>query len=381
MAMIQTHSFRIYASAIHFAALACVLVTMVAPHSVLAADESIPHLQAAADKGFVPQEIELAAAYFTGSGVVQDLQMAAYWYEKAAESGDPEAENEIGFLYQTGAGVPLDPARALHWYQLSASSGFVKAKVNLGVMYVWGIAVRKNEDLAAQLFREATANGSGAAAGYLGDMCYFGIGMKQDKAAAENWYAIGAKLRDPVAAYDLATLFSIETDHPQDLSKAVELLRESVSSGYVPAMHSLGRLLVNHPEFARSAQESRGLLEDASGAGSWKSTVLLGVLARDGKGAPADPETAFYHFQVAMLQGGDEARRLLTNDMIALSPKVSPARAQVLAANAVAWYKQHSLALLFVYRKDGSSRRFPALARAVADQSVHAGQLIPPPPS
>ncbi|MGB6692137.1 MAG: hypothetical protein WBE76_30200 [Terracidiphilus sp.] len=379
--MMHTHLYRICASAIRFAAFASILVAMVTPRPARAADESIPHLQAAADRGFVPQEIELAAAFFTGSGVTQDLQMAAYWYEKAAESGDPEAENEIGFLYQTGAGVPVDQTHALHWYQLSAASGFVKAKVNLGVMYVWGIAVRKNEELAAQLFREAAANGSGAGASYLGDMCYFGIGMKQDKAAAENWYAIGAKLRDPVAAYNLASLFSVETDHPQDLPKAAALLRESVSAGYVPAMHSLGRLLVNHPELARSAQEPRVLLADASGAGSWRSTVLLGVLAREGKGAAADPETAYYEFQVAMLQGGDEARRLLANDMIALSPKVSPARAQELAANAAAWYKQHSLALSFIYKKDGNSKRFPALARAVADQSVHAGQLIPPPPA
>lgn len=380
--MIHTHSHRSCASAIRLAASASVLVAMLAPRIVRAADETIPRLQAAADKGFVPQEIELAAAYFTGSGVMQDLQMAAYWYEKAAESGDPEAENEIGFLYQTGTGVPLDPAKAFHWYQLSAASGFVKAKVNLGVMYIWGVAVRKNEELAAQLFREAAEKGSGAAASYLGDMCLFGIGMNQDRAAAENWYATGARLHDPVAAYNLASLFSVDAGHPHDFLKAAGLLRESASAGYVSAMHSLGLLLVNHPDLARTPQEPRTLLEEASEAGSWRSTVLLGVLARDGKGAAApDPETAYYEFQIAMLQGGDEARRLLANDLIVLTPKMSAERAQELAANASAWYKQHSLALSFVYKKDGNSKRFPALARAVADESVHAGQLIPPPPA
>ena len=380
--MIPANLHRPYGSQICLAACAWVLIAMLAPQRAQAADETIPRLQAAADKGFVPQEIELAAAYLTGSGVMQDLQMSAYWYEKAAESGDPEAENEIGFLYQTGTGVPLDPARAFHWYQLSAASGYVKAKVNLGVMYVWGIAVRKNEELATQLFREAAEKGSGAAASYLGDMCYFGIGMKQDKAAAESWYASGAKLRDPVAAYNLASLFSVDADHPHDFPRAAGLLRESASSGYVPAMHSLGLLLLNHPELARNSQESPVLLEEASEAGSWRSTVLLGVLARDGKGAAApDPETAYYKFQVAMLQGGDEARRLLANDMTVLSQKVSAQRAGQLAADAGAWYKQHRLALAFVYKKDGDSRRFPNLARAVADQSVHAGQLIAPPPA
>jgi len=41
------------------------------------ADRSIPQLQAAAEKGFVPQQIELAAAYFSGSGVQQDVEFAS----------------------------------------------------------------------------------------------------------------------------------------------------------------------------------------------------------------------------------------------------------------------------------------------------------------
>jgi uncharacterized protein len=46
---------------------------------------TISQLQAAAKSGYVPQQIELAAAYFTGSGVTQDAKQAAYWYQKAAE--------------------------------------------------------------------------------------------------------------------------------------------------------------------------------------------------------------------------------------------------------------------------------------------------------
>jgi hypothetical protein len=344
-----------------------------------AADAKISQLETAAEKGFVPQEIELAGAYFAGHGVAQDAKMAAYWYQKAAESGDPEAQNEIGFLYQTGAGVPADSLRALHWYQLSAASGFVKAKVNLGVVYFWGVGVHKDEALAAQLFREAASKGSGTAASYLGDIYYFGYGVNRDKAAAESWYARGVKLHDPMAAYNLGSLFSGKDDHPRDLPKAATLLRESAAGGYVPAMHQLGFLLVNHPDLAKSPQEARLSLEFASNAGSWKSSVVLGLLARDGKGTGADPEAAYYHFQVAVLQGGEAAKSLLRNDLNALSAKLTNERATAITSSAGAWFQQHHLELTFIYKEGENSNRFSVSALAVADEGVHAGQLVPPP--
>ncbi len=379
--MIHPHRNPVRRSRICAAALAALAGVLFAPRAARAADESIPQLQAAAEKGLVAQQIELAAAYFIGDGVPQDVSMAAHWYEKAALSGDPEAENEIAFFYQTGMGVPLDPERAFHWYQLSSAAGYVKAKVNLGVMYFWGIGVKKNEELAVQFFHEACEKGDGTAAGYLGDMSWFGIGMKQDKTAAERWYAIGVKLHDPVAAYDLASLFSIEPGHPHDLSRAAGLLRRSATDGYVPAMHSLGLILVNHPELAKSAEEARALLQTASQAGSWRSTVVLGVLARDGRGVPADSEAAFYDFQLAVLQGGEAARSLLANDVKILSARVGADGAAALATKAGQWFKEHPAPLAFVSRSGDSSKRFPALARAPVDAEVHAGRLIPPPPA
>ncbi len=377
------HPYRSYfrGSGLGAAALVALAGVALAPHSAQASRESILRLQAAAEKGLVPQQIELATAYFVGDGVPQDVKLAAHWYEKAAQSGDPEAENEIGFLYQTGMGVPIDAERAFHWYQLSAAGGFVKAKVNLGVMYVWGVGVKKNEQLAARLFREAFEKGDGIAASYLGDMSFFGIGMKKDEAAAEKWYAIGAKLHDPIAAYDLGSLYSTQEGHAHDFAKAAGFLRRSASDGYVPAMHSLGLILINHPELAKSEQEAGGLLHTASAAGSWRSTVLLGVLARDGRGAPPDAEAAYYDFQLAMLQGGETAKRLLANDIDTLAAKLGGERAAAISLNANEWFKQHPSVLAFIGKSGESNKRFPTMARTLADAEVHAGQLVLPPPA
>jgi TPR repeat protein len=248
-------------------------------------------------------------------------------------------------------------------------------------MYAWGTGVAKDETLAAQLFREAAAEGSGLAATYLGDMFYFGMGIRRDKAVAEAWYAKGVKMHDPMAEFDMASLLTVNRDHQQNLSQGVKLLRESADAGFVPAMHALGLLLTNHPELANSRQEARPLLEAAANAGSWKSSVVLGVLARDGAGDSPGPESAFYHFQIAVLQGGEPARLLLAKDIDALSGKLEDEKRNELKSAANSWFSQHKTAAEFVFKDRAHARRFPGEGLTPPPDSVHAGMLLPTPKS
>jgi TPR repeat protein len=64
------------------------------------------------------------------------------------------------------------------------------------------------------------------------------------------------------------------------------------------------------------------------------SSILLGVLARDGNGVPRNDRAAYYHFRVASLQGGDAAAKLLENDLRNLSVKLGPVQAQAIASQA-----------------------------------------------
>ncbi len=322
------------------------------------------------------QEINLAADYLAGRGVAEDPKLAAYWYEKAAGAGDPRAELQIGYLYEAGFGVNKDPARAAHWYQLAASGGLVRAKVNLAIAYLWGTGVPTNQKLALKLLNEAASDGSGLAACYLGDFYAFGIGVLKDQATAEQWYRTGASLHDPLAEFDLATLLFDAKDHPHDLRAAAALFRESAAAGYVPAMHSLGLLLVRNPDLAQSPGEATNLLNDAANAGNWKSSILLGILARDGAGAPLDDSAAYYHFRIAVLQHGDEAAKFLAEDIRKLSARLGPDRTRNLDAQADAWYQQHHFVLEFVEKQGDERGGFPRLALSIPQNGEHAAQLL-----
>jgi hypothetical protein len=358
------------------------IVLLALPIVARGSDPDIPRLQVDAQRGSIKQQVELGAAYFAGRGVAQDEKRAAYWYEKAANAGDPGAQKQIGYFYQVGIGVTRDAATAVRWYERAAASGLISAKVNLGVAYLLGDGVKKDPSFAQDLFRQAYKQGDGMAACYLGEMYMNGMGVERDEAAGERWYQAGAKLHDARAEFQLANLLWHRQKEAGEIKQAVKLLREAAGAGMVAAMHQLGVILVKHPDLAASPQETAKLFKEASEAGEWRSSVALGLLSRDGMaGVPADQKAAYYHYRVAQLQGGDEALKVVGNDLNAISGRLGPEQTAAINADAKKWFESHHLALQFVNKDGVKWKEFPAYAVANPASGVHAGELLPSDPS
>jgi hypothetical protein len=132
---------------------------------------------------------------------------------------------------------------------------------------------------------------------------------------------------------------------------------------------------------ANSPQEARTLVEAAANAGWWKSSVVLGIQARNGVGDSPGLESAYYHFQIAILQGGEPAKLLLANDLDILSRQLSEEKRDELTSDASSWFSQHKATLGFVFKEREHAKRFPASALTVPPEDVHAGMLLPAPPS
>jgi TPR repeat protein len=350
-------------------------------NSVFAVDPDIPRIQAEAARGSIDGEMKLGAAYLAGRGIGQDEKQAAYWYEKAANSGDPVAQKQIGYLYEVGVGVPRDSARAVRWFERAVAGGNVNAKVDLGVAYMWGMGVKKDLDLSAKFFREAAAKGEGLGACFLGDMYYSGNGVAKDEAAARHWYEVGAKLHDPMSEYRMGVLDSQDRSNIPEVKKAAQYLRDSVAAGYVPAMYALGLLLVRVPNLTLPQDHPMALLREASEAGSWRASMILGALSRDGRGVPADRKTAYYEFVLAKLQGGETASALVAADLQILVGELGSTQAQATEADASAWYQKHHLPLEFVFKGEDNWRKFPLFAIQYPESDTHAGKIVTRPPS
>jgi len=351
------------------------LIGIAQPRIARAIDPDIPRIQTGAERGSIQQQIELAAAYLAGRGVPRDEKQAAYWYEKAANAGDPGAQQQIGFFYQAGIGVERDPTRAAQWFERAVAGGMISAKVNLGVAYVWGLGERKDPVFAARLFRDAAQKGSGMGACYLGLMYYFGLGIPKDASQARHWLELGAKLHSIPAKFDLALMLSKERD-ATSRDRALRLLRESAAAGVVAAKHQLGLEILHNPDLARTPNEAVMLFEEAASDGFWKSSVVLGILSRDGLELAKDKKAAYYHFRIAALQGGEKAATLTANDLRTLSSELGQTRIQVIDQEAAAWVQKHNRPLQFVSLRSEQANMFPAYALLYPAKDIHAGLLL-----
>ncbi len=94
-----------------------------------------------AEQGVAKAQLNLAAMYGEGMGVLQDNAEAAKWYRKAAEQGLVKAQLCLAAMYDEGWGIPQDYAEAAKWYREAAEQGLVTAMLSLGIMYYNGRGV------------------------------------------------------------------------------------------------------------------------------------------------------------------------------------------------------------------------------------------------
>jgi hypothetical protein len=124
-------------------------------------------------------------------------------------------------------------------------------------------------------------------------------------------------------------------------------------------MHSMGILLVNHPELEGATHEGLSFVETAAEAGEWRSSVFLGILARDGREGAVDRKSALLHFQIAVLQGGEEAEQLVRHDLDKLNADMEAAERASISSAAHAWHEQHPFARKFIVQDPNVAKYFP----------------------
>ena len=112
-------------------------------------------LQAAADKGDVRAQRQLADTFYRGQDPAQTLE----WYRKAAEQGDAHSQWQLARYHEFGIGqFPVDRHAALSWYLKAATQGFSNAQLDLGQLFENGIAAAPDYIEAHKWYSLALAN-------------------------------------------------------------------------------------------------------------------------------------------------------------------------------------------------------------------------------
>ena len=338
-------------------------------HSTLAAQGSEPagsqqdpaegQTQAAARPKSVADELRLAEKYQFGKGAPQDLAQSLYWYRKAADHGDPIAQVQLGFFYCKGIGVERDPVEAAKWFARAIGTGSPTAKLDLAVLYLRGTGVPHDTELALQFLDELARKGDTRAEAYLGIIYQNGYGVAPDPAAAEKWFLKAAKGNGPEGEFGMGVLYSATPQHEHDFHKAIEFMRRSAQAGYVPAMHSLGVLLLDHPEVPQGQpDEALTMLRRAAEAGCWRASAALALLFRDGRSVPQDAGESLRWLTIAVRQGGAEAESFLGSELTRSRRLLTVDKQDRVAQSAQIWLADHP-APNTLFAHIGSGPQFP----------------------
>ena len=110
-------------------------------------------LEEAAEAGNASAMCSYGAVYYSGLGVQQDMDKAAYWYEKAAALGSRKAMSNLGYVHYYGRGShPVDMEKAYRYFSKAALLGDVCALYKCGDMYLKGLYVEADEKAAFSLY-------------------------------------------------------------------------------------------------------------------------------------------------------------------------------------------------------------------------------------
>ncbi len=98
----------------------------------------------AAEAGLDLAQYNLAILYFTGQGVVKNMELAFKWTEAAAQQGHVAAQFNLGSLYYSGDGTSVDKDKAVEMFGYAARAGHANAALLLATMFADGDHVNKN---------------------------------------------------------------------------------------------------------------------------------------------------------------------------------------------------------------------------------------------
>lgn len=122
-------------------------------------NEAAYWFQKSADQEYPPAQYHLGMMYRNQLSVSQGnveieedfrevfnwIKIEAFnWIKKSADLGHPPAQNSLGVMFRDGWCVPQDNVEAFNWFQKSAGQGYPLAQCNLGMMYRDGRGVCQN---------------------------------------------------------------------------------------------------------------------------------------------------------------------------------------------------------------------------------------------
>jgi TPR repeat protein len=225
-------------------------------------------LAAVAEGGDAEAEFQLGLRYITGKGLKADPKAGLKWLEKAASQGHSKAMLVIGSLYEDGdkeTGLTQDFNKAAEWYQKAAAKDLPEAQYQLALLYIQGKGVKAAPEKAAEWFQKAALNGHAPSQSAYAGLLIEGEGVKKNPAKAALWFLKAAKQDNGYAQRKLANLYFVGLGVPVDYKRCAAWYRRAASDPEDPwAKNDLAWFLAACPDVSfHSGKEATNLAKEA----------------------------------------------------------------------------------------------------------------------
>lgn len=117
--------------------------------------ETIEDVLRDAELGVTEAQVKAAGHYHC----MTNYGEAYRWFLAAASKGDVSAQVNLAFMHHNGQGTSLDPVAAAEWMKTAALQGDPTSQYILGLWLCEGRGMSRNELLASAWFRKAADQG------------------------------------------------------------------------------------------------------------------------------------------------------------------------------------------------------------------------------
>jgi TPR repeat protein len=221
-------------------------------------------------------------------------------------AGDPDADAAYG-AYQAGH---FATAFRLATERIAADAQDAAAMTLLGELILQGLATRQDDRRAAEWYRLAADRGDMNAQFALGMLHLDGRGVERDEARARALLQQAADKGHGAASLNLA-LPLLLTGQPDDLQKAVVLLKRAADAEIGDAQHALAVLMIEGRGLPRDIEAGADMMARAASNGSLAGEVEFAILQFAGRGIGRDERAAARGFARAAARGNAIAQNRL----------------------------------------------------------------------
>lgn len=213
-----------------------------------------------AEDGDAAAQTLLGVIYDTGSGIPQDEQKAAQWYQIAAENGNPQAAYHLGQYYLLGrGGLEKDAGRAAENFIRASDAGIFEASYNLGLLYLSGKGVDRDVKKAKELLEQVAVENDADAQYALGTAYFDGDFGEVNEGQGAFWLGRAAR-NDHLGAQVRYGILRFEgRGVAPDEKEGVSWLAKAANAGNPVAMNRL----------AKALNAGRGVNENQVEAAKW----------------------------------------------------------------------------------------------------------------